>query len=198
VETQQKPASIIYTTGHSNRPLEEFIEILQAHGVSLVVDVRTVRRSQHNPQFNGDTLAQALKAAGIDYVPLPGLGGFRHPQPNSVNTGWRNPSFRGYADYMQTKEFEDSLLRVIDLAKHHRVALMCAEAVPWRCHRSLIADALLARGIQVEDIYTKASPRAHHLTPWAKISNTHVTYPLREPEESHLADQGHSSDRLAG
>jgi uncharacterized protein (DUF488 family) len=138
----------IFTIGHSTRPIDVFIRLLTAHGVQRVIDVRTIPRSQHNPQFNREQLSPALHRARIHYRHMSGLGGLRHARPDSENTGWRNASFRGYADYMQTPEFEDSLARCIDLAKKERVVLMCAEAVPWRCHRSLIADALLARGIE--------------------------------------------------
>ena len=124
-----------------------------------MVDVRTIPRSRHNPQFNQDSLPDALKQAGLGYVHMPGLGGLRHAQVDSINLGWRNASFRGYADYMQTAEFEQSLDQLVRLASQGRLALMCAEAVPWRCHRSLIADALLVRGIRVEDIMSLTPAR---------------------------------------
>ena len=142
-----------------------------------VVDVRTIPRSRHNPQFNRDQLSPALHRAKIHYRHMPGLGGLRRSAPDSANTGWRNASFRGYADYMQTPEFGDSLARCVDLAKQERVALMCAESVPWRCHRSLIADALLARGIEVREITSGIRARPHELTPWARVKGTQVTYP---------------------
>ena len=126
---------VVFTIGHSTHPLDEFVGLLRAHGVARVVDVRTVPRSFHNPQFNKATLPRALKKAGLGYVHLPGLGGLRHAKRDSINMGWRNASFRGYADYMQTPEFEESLNELIQLASHDRIALMCAEAVPWRCHR---------------------------------------------------------------
>ena len=132
----------VLTVGHSTRPIDEFLALLVAHGVTQLVDVRTVPRSRHNPQFNGDALAASLEGAGIGYVHAPGLGGFRRAAPDSPNAGWRNLSFRGYADYMQSPEFAENLFGLIELARRDRVALMCAEAVPWRCHRSLIADAL--------------------------------------------------------
>ena len=143
---------VVFTIGHSTRPISAFIGVLKAHGVQRVIDVRTIPRSRHNPQFSRDRLSPALHSSRLHYRHLPGLGGLRHARPNSTNTAWRNASFRGYADYMQTSEFADSLDRCITLAKHERVALMCAEAVPWRCHRSLIADALMARGIEVREI----------------------------------------------
>lgn len=168
---------VILTIGHSTRPLQEFIGLLQAHGVTRVVDVRTVPRSRHNPQFNKDSLPGELKKAGLGYVHLPGLGGLRHAKLDSLNVGWRNASFRGYADYMQTPEFEQSLEELIQLAKPDRIALMCAEAVPWRCHRSLIADALLTRGIRTEDIMSSTRRTVHTLTSFAKVRGTTITYP---------------------
>src|SRR5664280_649857 len=143
---------VIMTIGHSTRPVAEFIRLLKAHDVKRLVDVRTIPRSRHNPQFNRDQLAAALHSARLHYRYMPGLGGFRHARSDSLNTGWHNASFRGYADYMQTPEFRKNLDDLIKLAKSERIAIMCAEAVPWRCHRSLIADALLARGIKVQEI----------------------------------------------
>lgn len=172
-----KPSPIVLTIGHSTRPLEEFIRLLQAHGATCVVDVRTVPRSRHNPQFNKASLPRALKKAGLGYVHLPGLGGLRHAKRDSPNVGWRNASFRGYADYMQTPEFAQSLEELIRLANQDRIVLMCAEAVPWRCHRSLIADALLVRGIRTEDIMSPTRRQVHTLTPFAKVHGTAITYP---------------------
>jgi uncharacterized protein (DUF488 family) len=153
------------------------VALLKGHGVTRLVDVRTVPRSRHNPQFNGDTLADSLAAEGIEYELMPGLGGFRRTSSDSPNTGWRNLSFRGYADYMATDEFERSLQALIDAARRERVAIMCAEAVPWRCHRSLIADALIARGWRVEEIVSATESRAHTLTSFARVDGTRVTYP---------------------
>src|ERR1700693_2937720 len=140
---------VVFTIGHSTRPLEKFIRLLKAHGIRRVVDVRTIPRSRHNPQFNRGQLSPALHSARIHYRHVPGLGGLRHARRDSANTGWRNVNFRGYADYMQTSAFEESLASCIELAKREQVVLMCAEAVPWRCHRSLIADALIVRRIDV-------------------------------------------------
>jgi uncharacterized protein (DUF488 family) len=176
----------ILTIGHSTLTLEEFVHLLQAHGVEKVIDVRTIPRSRHNPQFNRDTLPDGLRTSGIAYMHMPGLGGLRHPQRVSPNSGWENLSFRGFADYMQTGEFEEQLGRLTEESKKGRIALMCAEAVPWRCHRSLIADALMARGIRVEHILSETHCQAHHLTPFAKISGMRVTYPpplSRDPPE---------------
>ena len=169
---------VIFTIGHSTRPIDAFVRLLEAHAVQRVIDVRTIPRSRHNPQFNRDRLSPALHRARIHYTHLAGLGGLRRARPDSSNAGWRNASFRGYADYMQTPAFDDSLRRCIDLAKRERVVLMCAEAVPWRCHRSLIADALLARRIPVYEITSAVRARPHVLTAWARVKGTHVTYPV--------------------
>lgn len=168
---------LVMTIGHSTRPLEEFIRLLQAHGATCIVDVRTVPRSRHNPQFNKTSLPGSLKKAGLGYVHLPELGGLRHAKRDSPNGGWRNASFRGYADYMQTPEFKQSLEELILLANQQPIALMCAEAVPWRCHRSLIADALLVRGIRIEDIMSPTRRQVHSLTSFAKVRGTTITYP---------------------
>lgn len=168
---------VIYTIGHSNRTLEQFIDLLSSNDIEHVLDVRTVPRSRHNPQFNRDALPDSLAVAGITYTHLPGLGGLRHTRPDSVNDGWHNASFRGYADYMESDEFADNVEHVIRLGADKRCALMCAEAVPWRCHRSLIADALLVRGIQVEDIIGSGERRPHKLTAFARVADTRITYP---------------------
>jgi uncharacterized protein (DUF488 family) len=180
-------APTVLTIGHSTRPIDEFIRLLQAHTVSRVVDVRTVPRSRHNPQFNKTSLPGSLRRAGIGYSHLPGLGGLRRAQPDSPNAGWRNASFRGYADYMQTPAFEQSLEELIDLAEEEQVALMCAEAVPWRCHRSLIADALLVRGIRTEDIMSPTRRQVHSLTPFAKVHGITITYPAETPRRRLVA-----------
>ncbi len=174
---KEEPSPLVMTVGHSTHTLEEFIRLLQAHGATCVVDVRTVPRSRHNPQFNKASLPGSLKKAGLGYVHMPGLGGLRHAKRDSPNVGWRNASFRGYADYMQTPEFAQRLEELIRLANHDRIVLMCAEAVPWRCHRSLIADALLVRGIRTEDIMSATRRQVHTLTPFAKIQGNAVTYP---------------------
>lgn len=168
----------IFTIGHSTRTLEEFLELLKTHDVALVIDVRTVPRSRHNPQFNKETLPDSLKPAGIRYVHMPDIGGLRRPKQDSVNNAWRNKSFRGYADYMQTKEFTENLLNLIALARENRAAVMCAEALPWRCHRSLISDALVVRHIKVEHILTKENTVQHRLSEWARVDGTRITYPL--------------------
>jgi len=176
---KEKPSPLVMTIGHSTHTLEEFIRLLQAHGGTCVVDVRTVPRSRHNPQFDKASLSRSLKKAGLGYVHTPGLGGLRHAKRDSANVGWRNASFRGYADYMQTAEFAQSLEELVRLANQDRIVLMCAEAVPWRCHRSLIADALLVRGIRTEDIMSANRRQVHTLTPFAKVQGTAITYPTQ-------------------
>ena len=167
----------VFTIGHSTRPIEAFVELLVAHGVNRLVDVRTVPRSRHNPQFNTETLPRSLSAAGIGYEHVSGLGGFRRSSAQSPNTGWRNLSFRGYADYMQTPEFALNLQWLMALAGEQRVALMCAEAVPWRCHRSLIADALVVHGVNACEIVSPTRAQPHKLTPFARVLGLELTYP---------------------
>ena len=168
---------VVLTIGHSTRTWEAFLALLRAANVKRVVDVRSIPRSRHNPQFNRETMAPRLRSAGIGYVYLRKLGGLRHARRDSQNLGWQNASFRGYADYMQTPEFEAGLERLLKLAGQKRCSLMCAEAVPWRCHRSLIADALLVRGIPVEDIIGGTRRRAHVLTSFARVRGEQITYP---------------------
>jgi uncharacterized protein (DUF488 family) len=174
---RNKTKLTVYTIGHSTRPLDEFIGLLRSNGIQRVIDIRTVPKSRHNPQFNRETLAPSLRAARIGYVHLKKLGGLRHARPDSVNLGWHNASFRGFADYMQTPEFAEGVERAVKLARLKPSALMCAEAVPWRCHRSLVADAMLVRGIRVEDIVSRSRPRPHKMTPFAKIRGKKITYP---------------------
>lgn len=171
----------LFTIGHSTRTLEELAEILEAHGVAVLVDVRTVPRSRRVPQFNAETIGRDLDRWGIRYVPLPALGGLRKARAESINQGWRNASFRGYADYMQTPEFATGLERLIEIASAAPAAIMCAEAVPWRCHRSLIGDALIARGWEVIDLMSRTSAKPHRLTDFAVLEGTRVTYPATEP-----------------
>jgi hypothetical protein len=173
----QYPAQTIFTIGHSTHTLEEFVAMLKAHDLAQLVDVRTIPKSRRVPQFNSESLAETLPARGIDYIHLKALGGLRHARKDSVNSGWRNASFRGYADYMGTEEFQQGIDRLLELARAKRTAIMCAEAVPWRCHRSLIGDALLIRGVHVEDIMSATSTREHELTPFAKVSGLEITYP---------------------
>lgn len=168
---------LVCTIGHSTLPLEEFIHLLQINGVTHVLDVRSVPRSRHNPQFDRSSLPSALHAFGIGYTHLPGLGGLRRACRESINGGWHNESFRGYADYMQGADFVQHLHQAIVLIQKERCALMCAEAVPWRCHRSLIADALTVRGVVVEDIIGPHGRSRHRLTPFAKVRGLEISYP---------------------
>ncbi|HEY9207008.1 MAG TPA: DUF488 domain-containing protein [Candidatus Methanoperedens sp.] len=168
---------VVFTIGHSTRALEEFTSLLCAPSITMVVDIRTIPRSGHNPQFNKETLPDSLYTAGIGYKHMLGLGGLRHARKDSPNTGWHNLSFRGFADYMQTEEFEKNLEELIHLAKSEKIVLMCAEVVQWRCHRSLIADALLVHGISVEHIISMDRRIPHSLTSFALVNGIHITYP---------------------
>ncbi len=169
--------TVVLTIGHSNRTWSDFLELLRAHRVKRVIDVRSIPRSRHNPQFNRATLSKKLRAARIGYVHLRKLGGLRHARRDSPNMGWRNASFRGFADYMQTAEFEAGIHRLIKLARQKPSAIMCAEAVPWRCHRSLVGDALTVRGILVEDIMSVKRSQVHSLIPFARVQGHRITYP---------------------
>ena len=166
-----------FAIGHSTRSVQDFISLLLSHQIDLVVDVRTVPRSRRNPQFNRETLPQSLQEAEIGYEHVAALGGFRRPSPHSSNAGWRNASFRGYADYMQTAAFAAAIESLAERAQRQRLAVMCAEAVPWRCHRSLIADALVTRGIRVEEIISATRTQTHAMTSFARVEGTTVTYP---------------------
>jgi len=175
-ETAETPLTI-YTVGHSTRSLEDLVGLLRTYGVERLVDVRTIPRSRHNPQFNRDTLAKSLRNRRIGYRHMKELGGLRHARIDSPNTGWRNASFRGFADYMQSSEFAAALMKLVELAKEKTTAIMCAEAVPWRCHRSLIGDALIVRGIDVVDIYTPKSAKPHVISSLARPHGTQIIYP---------------------
>ncbi len=168
---------MIFTIGHSTLPIGKFLDMLEAHGIQQLIDVRTIPKSRRNPQFGQDQLPASLEQHGIRYLHLPGLGGLRHARKDSINTGWKNASFRGYADYMQTPAFRENLAQLIELAAAGPTAIMCAEAVPWRCHRSLIADALAARGVTVEHILSATSHKPHTYTPFARVEGESVTYP---------------------
>ncbi|MEO8907308.1 MAG: DUF488 domain-containing protein [Microbacteriaceae bacterium] len=170
-------ATRVLTVGHSTHPIDEFIRMLAANAVTCVADVRTIAKSRHNPQFAEDELRVSLPAAGIEYRRLDNLGGLRHTTKRSVNGAWRNASFRGYADYMQTPEFDTAIAELIELARTQTVAIMCAEAVPWRCHRSLIGDALLVRGVTVGDIMSATQTKPHTMTLFAHVDGTRLTYP---------------------
>ena len=186
-------STVVFTIGHSIRTLEEFVQLLKVYNVNLLVDVRTVPRSRHNPQFNKETLPASLKQDGIRYIHMPEIGGLRHPKRDSINLAWENSGFRGYADYMQTQEFTDNLLKIVALARENCLALMCAEALPWRCHRNLLSDALVVHHVKVEHIIGKDSTINHQLTEFAQIEGTKITYPLytKETPQRTLGDFRH-------
>lgn len=165
-----------YTIGHSNRPLNKFIDILKSFKINCIVDVRSIPRSFHNPQFNKDDLKNILKKEKIKYVHLKNLGGLRHTKKKSTNTGWKKASFRGFADYMQTPSFKKGLKILINYTSRYRVAIMCAEALPWHCHRSMISDALIINKIKVENIFSKNIKKRHSLTSFAKVQNSNIIY----------------------
>lgn len=167
----------MWTVGHSTRTLDELLALVRAHGVTLIADVRKIPRSRRHPQFNREALARDLPAAGVGYVHLPALGGLRRGHAHSVNTAWKNPSFRAYADYMQTDEFAAALEGLAQHAREAETAIMCAEAVWWRCHRSLIADALVARAIPVRHIVSAERAEPHALRSFAVLDGTRVSYP---------------------
>lgn len=183
-ETPASPE--LWTIGHSTRPIEEFVGLLQSHGIQLLVDVRTIPFSRRNPQFHQEALAQSLREAGLQYRHMPELGGRRKTRPDSVNVGWRNAGFRGYADYMQTQEFWDGLEELVNIGQQSPSAVMCAEAVPWRCHRTLIADAMVIRGWTVHHIISASSLKTHTLTPFAKPDAGRLTYPAESSSDLNL------------
>ena len=167
----------VFTIGHSTRPIDELVGMLVAHGVTTLADVRTIAGSRHNPQYMDSALDASLPQRGIRYLRLAELGGLRHTTKDSLNGGWRNASFRGYADYMQSAEFAGGIDHLLAIAGREPTAIMCAEAVPWRCHRSLIGDALLVRGVEVQDILSATSTRPHTLIRFAHVEGTTITYP---------------------
>ena len=167
---------LIYTIGHSTHPIEDFVDLLKSYEIEMLIDVRTIPKSRHNPQFNKETLETVLKEFGIQYHHLSKLGGLRHTTKESVNIGWHNPSFRGFADYMQTPSFLEGIEELEVFGKKYKTAIMCAEAVPWRCHRSLIADALTLRKWKVFHIISKKSAKIHKLTPFLRVKNGQLVY----------------------
>lgn len=171
----EKPS--IFTVGHSTRSIKEFVKLLHAHGIEEIVDVRSIPMSRYNPQFNTSALKESLRQEHIRYRHLKKLGGLRHSKKNSINLGWRNASFRGFADYMAAPEFSKGLEMLTKIASNRPTAIMCAEAVPWRCHRSLIADALSKKGWNVKDIITAATAKKHRVTPFLKVRKEQFTYP---------------------
>jgi len=172
-----RAVSTVYTIGHSTRTTESFITILKTYGIKAVVDVRTIAGSRHNPQYNEESLERSLSKYNISYMRMGGLGGLRHTTKESLNKAWKNASFRGYADYMQTVEFSENIKKLIKLAKEKQTVIMCAEAVPWRCHRSLIGDALVIRDIRVIDIINEKNSIPHKITPFAQVKGQTITYP---------------------
>lgn len=171
----------VYTIGHSTRTADQFLEILQAFDIEFLADIRTVPRSRRNPQYDQEALKKFLTKHRVEYVHFPALGGLRHARKDSINTGWENASFRGYADYMQTGEFTNAIGELMAMAEEKKTVIMCAEAVPWRCHRSLVGDALVVRGVEVQDIMSASSSKPHKLTPWARVEAHQITYPGPAP-----------------
>ena len=173
----QWPQGAVFNLGHSTLPIDRFMALLKAYRIERLVDIRTIPRSRHNPQFNDTALAHSLTAEQLEYVPMQALGGLRHARKDSPNAGWRNENFRGYADYMQTEPFQDALAALIQMSQERRVAIMCAEALPWKCHRSLVADALNVRGVAAVEILSESKYQMHKLTPFAKVNRLQITYP---------------------
>ncbi|MDD1678870.1 MAG: DUF488 domain-containing protein [Methanomicrobiales archaeon] len=178
------PEETIYTIGHSTRSLPEFIGILKAYRITVVIDIRSIPRSRHNPRFDRDTLAGALGDAGIRYLHCTDLGGFRKAEKGSVNTAWTSRAFRGFADHMQRGEFSRAIERLIEITENETPVLMCAEGNPYRCHRRLIADALVVRGVRVVHLATRRSGKPHTLTPFARVEEGKITYPALEPKDT--------------
>lgn len=167
----------VYTIGHSTRTIEEFISLLKENGIELLVDIRTIPKSRYNPQFASESLEKSLTSAKINYEYMRPLGGLRHTTKDSINLSWRNDSFRGFADYMQTEEFDEAIKNLIEMSEKTRLAIMCAEAVPWRCHRLLVSDALTVRGVEVVHIMGRGKNSVHKITPFAKVEGIRVFYP---------------------
>ena len=172
-----KTVNAVYTIGHSTRTIKDFIELIKTYGIKVIVDVRTIAGSRHNPQYNEESLNISLSKHNISYMRMKGLGGLRHTTKESLNKAWKNSSFRGYADYMQTLEFSKNIKKLIKIAKEKPIVIMCAEAVPWRCHRSLIGDALVIRGMKVIDIISEKNSILHKMTPFAQVKGQTITYP---------------------
>jgi uncharacterized protein (DUF488 family) len=176
----------IWTVGHSNRSIDELVELLQSFGIATVADIRRFPGSRRLPQFGQEALREALAAHDIGYVWLPSLGGRRKPRPDSDNTAWRNLSFRGYADHMQTEEFAEGLMLLVSLACAAPTAMMCSEALWWRCHRSLVADALTVLGVSVLHILGAGDAVPHPMTSPAKVEDGVLSYPSDEPAQASL------------
>lgn len=178
----------LFTIGHSTRAIGDFIDLLKSHAITQLVDIRTIPKSRHNPQYGQEELKKSLNENGVKYVYLSKLGGLRPAVKDSINDAWRNKSFRNYADYMQSEEFEQGLDELIKLSNDATTAIMCAEAVPWRCHRSLVSDALLVRGIPVDEIIGSSNTRQHTITSFAVIDGTNVRYPKTVDDEGSGRD----------
>lgn len=174
----------LLTIGHSTHPIDEFVRMLKDHGVEEIVDVRSIPKSRHCQQFNADSLAESLAGASIDYTHIHKLGGLRHATKDSVNLGWHNASFRGYADYTATPEVSEGLNALIRIARVRQTAIMCAEAVPWRCHRSMIADAMIEKGWEVRDIMSSKPATEDRVTPFLRIVDGQLTYPALPEEQT--------------
>jgi uncharacterized protein (DUF488 family) len=170
----------VYTLGHSTRSAEELLALLQAHAIGGIGDVRRFPASRRHPQFGREALAETLAAAGVGYEWLPALGGRRSPRPDSPHVAWREPAFRAYADHMETEEFRSGLDTLLRLSSERTTAVLCAEAVPWRCHRQLIADALVVRGVAVLHILGPGAPRPHTLSRLARVEGDRIVYDVGE------------------
>jgi uncharacterized protein (DUF488 family) len=179
----QWPPGAVFTLGHSILSIERFMSVLKTYRIERLVDIRTIPRSRRNPQFNDTALAHSLNAEQLEYIPMQALGGLRHARKDSLNTGWRNENFRGYADYMQTELFQEALEALIQMREERRIAIMCAEALPWKCHRSMVADALNVHGVAAVEILSESKYQMHKLTPFAKVNGLQITYP---PQQSTL------------
>lgn len=183
--TPRQPGKVpsLFTIGHSTRSLDELVDLVRGHEIATLVDVRTVPRSRFNPQFNRDRLEKDLREAGLEYIHFPSLGGLRKPRPDSVNNAWKNASFRGFADYMGTSEFDLGVSELVEKSRMQTTAIMCAEAVPWRCHRSLVSDSMTVRGVKVRHIISQRETKTHTLTEFAAVDGISITYPATPRDE---------------
>ena len=186
----------IFTIGHSTRDWDVFVRLLERHGIGRLVDVRTMPGSRRYPHFDREAMAPALAAAGIEYEHAPALGGRRRARPDAPKTGWRNASFAGYADHMNTAEFRGGIDRLLDAASRQPTTIMCSEAVHWRCHRALVADALVARGVDVQHIMD-GGLRPHSMTPFARVADGEVRYDSPDPQLTLIGDDRSAADATA-
>jgi uncharacterized protein (DUF488 family) len=176
----------IYTIGHSTRKADVFLHLLRLNSIETLVDVRTIPRSRFNPQFSREILSLFLQENGIKYLHFPDLGGLRKPLKDSLNTGWKNSGFRGYADYMLTEKFDQAIKELMDLVSTTGLTVMCAEAVYWKCHRMLLSDALVVRDVSVIHILDEKKLEPHALTKFAKVEGTRILYPSTDPYQPPL------------